>query len=407
MMFRRYSSMHELHRPLPASKKSPSFSCSPIDCFLAVAQWIQNLQRHAAWKQMPERIILLRHGEAEHNLDHGQILQRDNPNRKPDNLCELTDLGRLQAYDAGNRIRELVGADATLSVVVSPFERTQQTLYCVQQALGPSVHVRCVHVDPRVREQEFGNFQVKDEMEMHRADAAEIGRFWYRRPQGESGADVYDRATTFWEDVFNGTLSPQFRFADSQKADDALVVVTHGLCMRVLCMRYFQWSPQTFDAVYNPGNCDTWVLRKDVERRQYEFAAAECAPPRLPWATRQVRVIKHGTQDALEGEPYTLLDYLALPQPRTSHPEEALKQLIAGHGHNLDPSRCGAGTPPLALDPSPWVHSIALGQRLACPQGADIRPRPTACCAYLLTHPPTCSLTSWPTPSAPTTSRMC
>ena len=33
---------------------------------------------------------------------------------------------------------------------------------------------------------------------------------------------------------------------------------------------------------------------------------------------------------------YTLVDLLSLPQPRTSHPELALKQLIEGHGENLD-----------------------------------------------------------------------
>jgi cation transport regulator ChaC len=32
--------------------------------------------------------------------------------------------------------------------------------------------------------------------------------------------------------------------------DDALVIVTHGLTMRILLMSYFQWSPQTFDAVW-------------------------------------------------------------------------------------------------------------------------------------------------------------
>ena len=114
--------------------------------------------------------------QAEHNLDP-TILREDNPNRKPDNLCELTSLGRSQALAAGERIRELLGNRGVISVVVSPFERTQQTLYALQQELG-DVEVRRVHIDPRVREQEFGNFQRdmaqlgKDANEVRRRDSS-------------------------------------------------------------------------------------------------------------------------------------------------------------------------------------------------------------------------------------------
>lgn len=78
---------------------------------------------------------------------------------------------------------------------------------------------------------------------------------------GESGADVYDRAATFWDSLLRGALSPEDMFLPASqmpKPDDALLVVTHGLTMRLLLMRYFAWSAQTFDAVYNPGNCDSW-----------------------------------------------------------------------------------------------------------------------------------------------------
>ena len=30
----------------------------------------------------------------------------------------------------------------------------------------------------------------------------------YRRPTGESGADVYDRATTFWDSLLSNSLVP-------------------------------------------------------------------------------------------------------------------------------------------------------------------------------------------------------
>lgn len=69
-------------------------------------------------------------------------------------------------------------------------------------------------MEPRLREQEFGNLQ-GDEFIKYReeqtkviwagrtffpkllrlfvASIFQIGRFWYRFPTGESGADVYDR----------------------------------------------------------------------------------------------------------------------------------------------------------------------------------------------------------------------
>ena len=242
-------------------------------------------------------------------------------------------------------MRRLLGDGARISAVVSPFERTQQTLYCMQQELqdedGRGVHVRYVHVDPRVREQEFGNFQAREDMQLHRETASEVGRFWYRRPTGESSADVYDRAATFWESVLDGHLSPKDRFSrDKPSPDDALVVVTHGLTMRLLLMRYFQWSPQTFDAVYNPGNADMWVLTKRDATRSYALEPSECSPPRMPWATRQIYLVVRGRDGGLERQPYTLVDYLSLPQPRSSNPDAALKQLIRGHGHPLDPCRC-------------------------------------------------------------------
>ena len=198
--------------------------------------------RELAWRRLPRKIIFLRHGEAQHNLEGCAILQEDNPNRKPDNLSELTPRGREQARAAGHRLRRLLGGAGTISAVVSPFERTQQTLYALQRNLG-DVRVRRVHVDPRVREQEFGNFQEKDDMAFHRETASEVGRFWYRRPTGESGADVYDRASSFWDDVLTGLGTPNpmetYEVPEKRKgwvgkSDDALLVVTHGLTMRLL-----------------------------------------------------------------------------------------------------------------------------------------------------------------------------
>ena len=43
-----------------------------------------------------------------------------------------------------------------------------------------------------------------------------------------------------------------------------LVVITHGLTMRLILMHLGGWSPNTFHTVWNANNCDTYVLEKDL-----------------------------------------------------------------------------------------------------------------------------------------------
>ena len=132
----------------------------------------------------PRRVILLRHGESEGNADH--TLYRT----VPDNAIELTDRGSEQARAAGERIRKLVGNESVY-FFCSPFERTLQTLRNVRDALDdPEQWI--THVEPRIREQEFGNLQ-GDDFQASRDEQKRVGRFWYRFPSGESGCDVYDR----------------------------------------------------------------------------------------------------------------------------------------------------------------------------------------------------------------------
>ena len=81
-----------------------------------------------------------------------------------------------------------------------------------------------------------------------------------------------------------------------------------------------------------------WVLRKARGLRCYQLEPTDCYPQRMPWATRQIRVQMKEPKGS-EPRDYTLVDYLSLPQPRSSHPEAALARLIEGHGHQLDPVR--------------------------------------------------------------------
>lgn len=51
--------------------------------------------------------------------------------------------------------------------------------------------------EPRIREQEWGHFKTPGECRKIRKDRDRFGPFYYRIPDGESGADVYDRVRIF------------------------------------------------------------------------------------------------------------------------------------------------------------------------------------------------------------------
>jgi broad specificity phosphatase PhoE len=245
--------------------------------------------RDEIWKGLPKRIIFLRHGESEGNVNHSVYLN------KSDCQLELTKKGKNQAHAAGKMLKRLLGNENVVAYV-SPFERAKETLLCVKNGMieeGGSHNVCAIHMDPRIREAERNNLQTPESKEdkklfkeklkkyieekknwnpngtkahpkypMHKegtieyhTDMAErLGRFFYRRPNGESCADVYDRCGDFLDALLeNGadhSLHSKFRTNDRaawrESGDYNTLIVTHGLTMRLMLMRYFQMSVSTY-----------------------------------------------------------------------------------------------------------------------------------------------------------------
>ena len=108
----------------------------------------------------------------------------------------------------------------------------------------------------QLREQDFGNFQDHDRKQREKAERLRFGRFFYRFPNGESGADVYDRITIFEDHMIRDINAG--RFAD----DTNLVLVTHGLALRIFLMRWFHWTVDQFLNVWNPSNAEPLVLER-------------------------------------------------------------------------------------------------------------------------------------------------
>lgn len=290
-------------------------------------------------ERLPLLVILVRHGESEGNVDKKMWW------KKPDHTIELTEKGKQQASDAGKRIEAIFRAcdnededeeeeannsathdDGTTTqrrkrrrrrrirnvhLHVSPFERTTQTARLARPFFEH--RVRAYKLCPRLREQEFGNIQNAAFYE-YRAEQKKVGRFWYRFPTGESGADVLDRVKSWWmndllqtneEPLLEGQHYPQQQQPndtdtnrDGEEGEndddsirpgdgdvnvdvdgdgsedefgdlhcDAVVVFSHGLTVRLIMCQLFTWSISTFHSVYNANNCDLYVLRRDLDKR--------------------------------------------------------------------------------------------------------------------------------------------
>ena len=139
-------------------------------------------------QRRPERIVLIRHGQSEGNTDRVAY------SKTPDSQIALTDRGWAQASVAGLQLRELVG-DESVRFFYSPYTRARQTMLAMLQAFeGRPVEIS---QEPRLREQDFGNFQNPEAMGKIFAERQKFGRFYYRFPNGEAGTDVFDRMASF------------------------------------------------------------------------------------------------------------------------------------------------------------------------------------------------------------------
>eukprot|EP01121_Diplochlamys_sp_Union-15-3_P000255 TRINITY_DN1025_c0_g1_i1.p1 TRINITY_DN1025_c0_g1~~TRINITY_DN1025_c0_g1_i1.p1 ORF type:complete len:286 (+),score=38.06 TRINITY_DN1025_c0_g1_i1:56-859(+) len=180
--------------------------------------------RAMANSQKPKRIILFRHGESEGNINHEVYAET------PDNQVKLTLKGEQQARDAGMKLRKLIG-DETVRFFVSPYERSWRTLECILETSNIPEERYTIREEPRLREQDWGNFQDPKSVGLFMKDRLKFGSFYYRLPNGESGADVYDRVTTFWS-----TLHREWKF---ENCLDNFVIVSHGITCRMFLMRYY------------------------------------------------------------------------------------------------------------------------------------------------------------------------
>ncbi len=193
----------------------------------------------------PKRIILVRHGQSEGNVDKSIY------DRVPDYKLNLTEKGREQAMKAGVEIKKIIDRESICSYI-SPYYRTRQTYEGIKIILKKNISQE--FEDPRIREQDWGHLR-SEEISNELSDKRDgYGTFFYRIQDGESGADVYDRMSTFNETMF--------RDFNKKDYEENVLIVSHGMAIRIFLMRWFHWSVEYFESLKNPKNCQVIVLTK-------------------------------------------------------------------------------------------------------------------------------------------------
>ena len=215
----------------------------------------------------PLVIYLLRHGES-----LGQT-SREVYKTIPDWKMPLTEKGIEQAKNAAKKLKEditkifyhdnalfpVMLSTKTIRVYSSPWYRSRQTAQAFRD-VWPQNEYR---EDPRIREQDWGNYATDEYYKKIDTERDNFGRFFYRMPHGESGADVYDRISTFLESMH--------RDFQKETYPTVSVIFTHGNALRLFLMRWYHWTVEEYENVKNPKNCDIVKMVIDHESKKYKL----------------------------------------------------------------------------------------------------------------------------------------
>ncbi len=165
---------------------------------------------------MPPRIIFLRHGETDWNVEYRLQGQRDTP---------LNARGRDQADAVGRSMRDYFGGPGApgangLNFVASPLERTRDTMERARGAMG--LDPKAYGTDRRLVELSFGRWEGMTWRDVVArepwAARAREGDKWHFVPPGGESYDMLSHRVQPWLDELTGET----------------FVVSHGGVARVL-----------------------------------------------------------------------------------------------------------------------------------------------------------------------------
>ncbi|KAG7340190.1 histidine phosphatase superfamily protein [Nitzschia inconspicua] len=287
---------------------------------------------------LPKRIILMRHGESLGNLDENAY------SSIPDWKIPLTRRGERQALRAANDLATLLDGES-LFAYCSPYKRAKETWDIIQQYLQesvPTIQLVGMREEPRIAEQQFGNFQNPRKVRTAKAERRTFGRFFFRFPNGEAGLDVYNRVSSFlatlsrdirqlderysvlpttnankditmsqqqhqetpfpmpsssstlhslsdveyniqdlrYDSAFQQDPSSSSSYHDAMEKMNILIVC-HGLTLRLFLMRYFHLTVEEFENSYNSQNAKLVIMDRQVSEGREFYRLSEEAKQAL------------------------------------------------------------------------------------------------------------------------------
>ncbi|KAK7201384.1 phosphoglycerate mutase [Novymonas esmeraldas] len=308
-----------------------------------------------------KRIVLIRNGRSEANEDVGAYVHT------PDWRIPLVEEGKREAIAAGRALSELIG-DEPVYFYYSPYIRSRQSLRYVLQGIdearlsgqsharewweeeegtgvaspnatlaeasaatssssstratpnplvpdaqrrlhrdpslvlnsGTSNNIIGVREDVRLRDGDIGRYTSTDELMHHLVERERYGKFFYRFPFGESGADVCDRVTSFL-DAFQ-------RERVEFPMDTNVVIITHGLTMRMFIKRWFHLTVETFHKMRSPPSGSLCTLTRLHHRSCFRLDDSCVESMHLPLSLNEFNGYKYRNKQLLgsmsSGAPY-------------------------------------------------------------------------------------------------------
>lgn len=216
------------------------------------------------------RIILVRHGESQANVD--QSIHK----RLPDHEIALSTRGQTQAKTAAEKLYEFYvnkygegevehwqqHKSRKFHFINSPYRRTRDTADIISRNFPASKSlIRKENI--LLCEQQFGIFDGLEDDEIERKFPEEYktwklcknynGKFWARYPMGESPFDAAIRVNQAFARI-------------KKNSDKDHIIICHGTVVKLFVMMWFNYSPEWFATCKTIGNCGLYLIEDNKDK---------------------------------------------------------------------------------------------------------------------------------------------